>query len=228
VAEPICPVVPSGCYLLQDAFSGSSVVSWIFLIMAMLLNYDCWANEFEYHTYMQLYTLPMRKEKLYVVRTVVRSLCSVLHICAAGTVLFVLGTVNYGMGKELLAVVATGTQYAVMPIASIVTKEILFAMLYLVFVVIFTIGLSFLLKTKMNTLMVCTVTCMTGIVHVSSYRTVGWEMNLTECMNPFNLQRAGEIVTGEMGMDGKYMLFLLLYILLLVMVGILGICFRED
>lgn len=228
VEEPVCPIVPSGLYLLKEAFSGSSLVSLIFIVMIVLFHFDCWANEFENHTYCILYTLPVKKEQVYVMRFIIRMLCSVFSIGIAASILFLLGTGYYGVGNEVLLAVTDGITSFAVPIRSIVAKEILFSLLYLGFLTACILVISFLVKTRMNTLMLSAVLCMTGIMYVTSYNRSTAAVTMADCMNPFQLLRFEEIAMGDIAIDEKYLLFLPVYMTIFLMIGILAIHARED
>lgn len=228
VEEPVCPIVPSGLYLLKEAFSGSSLVSLIFIVMIVLFHFDCWANEFENHTYCILYTLPVKKEQVYVMRFIIRMLCSVFSIGIAVSILFLLGTGYYGAGNEVLLAVTDGITSFAVPIRSIVAKEILFSLLYLGFLTACILVISFLVKTRMNTLMLSAVLCMTGIMYVTSYNRSTAAVTMADCMNPFQLLRFKEIAMGDIAIGEKYLLFLPVYMTIFLMIGILAIHARED
>lgn len=228
VEEPVCPIVPSGLYLLKEAFSGNSPMSLIFIVMLVLFHFDCWANEFENHTYCFLYTLPVKKERLYVLRFIVRVLCGVFCIGIAACILFLLGTGHYGVGNEVLLAVTDGSANLVVPIGSVVAKEMLSGLLYLGFLTACILVISFLVKTRMNTLMLSAVLCMTGIMYVTSYNRSSTAVTLADCMNPFQLLRFEEIATGDIAIDEKYLLFLPVYMIIFLMIGILAIRVRED
>lgn len=228
VDEPVCPVVPTGMYLLKDAFSGGSLVFLIFIVMVVLLNFDCWANEFENHTYCILYTLPMKKEQLYLMRFVIHMLCSACSVGIAAIILFLFGTGYYGVGDEVLLAVTHGSANLVTPIGNIVAKEILFCLLYLGFLIACILLISFLVKTRMNTLMLIAVLCMTGIVYVTSYHLSTVAVTLADCINPFQLLRFEEIAMGDIAINEKYLLFLPAYMTIFLMIGSLTIRIRED
>lgn len=228
VDEPICPIVPQGLYLMKDAFSGSSLVFLTFIVMIILFHFDSWAAEFENHTYYRLCTLPVKKGQLYVVRFLVRAACNIFCIGITACILFLLGTVRYGAGTDILLAVSADGAYAAAPIMWAAEKEILGTLLYHGFLTAAVLAVSFLVKTKMNTLMLCAVVCMAGVVQVTSPKLTDVDMTLADRMNPFELLRMEEIVMGEIEMGIQYLLLPLVYIILLLVMGSMIICVREE
>ena len=131
-----------------------------------MLHFDAWANEFEYATCYRLYILPIKKEWLYLERFFVRVLVSVVCVGSVAGILFLLGTARYGTGGQMLLVISEqGTQTV---ISSLVREEILGMLLYIVFLTAAVLLISFIVKTKMNALMICAAFCMTGIVQTTA------------------------------------------------------------
>ena len=166
--EPVCPVVPQAAWLWKEAFSGNSVLFLIFTVLIILLHFDAWANEFEYATCYRLYILPIKKEWLYLERFFVRVLVSVVCVGSAAGILFLLGTARYGTGGQMLLVISEQGTQTVISIWSLVREEILGMLLYIVFLTAAVLLISFIVKTKMNALMICAAFCMTGIVQTTA------------------------------------------------------------
>jgi len=133
-----------------------------------LLHFDAWANEFEYATCYRLYILPIKKEWLYLERFFVRVLVSVVCVGSAAGILFLLGTARYGTGGQMLLVISEQGTQTVISIWSLVREEILGMLLYIVFLTAAVLLISFIVKTKMNALMICAAFCMTGIVQTTA------------------------------------------------------------
>ena len=162
------PVVPQAAWLWKEAFSGNSVLFLIFTVLIILLHFDAWANEFEYATCYRLYILPIKKEWLYLERFFVRVLVSVVCVGSAAGILFLLGTARYGTGGQMLLVISEQGTQTVISIWSLVREEILGMLLYIVFLTAAVLLISFIVKTKMNALMICAAFCMTGIVQTTA------------------------------------------------------------
>lgn len=90
-----------------------------------------------------------------------------IRICAAG-ILFLLGTARYGTGGQMLLVISEQGTQTVISIWSLVREEILGMLLYIVFLTAAVLLISFIVKTKMNALMICAAFCMTGIVQTTA------------------------------------------------------------
>ena len=105
---------------------------------------------------------------MYLERFFVRVLVSVVCVGSAAGILFLLGTARYGTGGQMLLVISEQGTQTVISIWSLVREEILGMLLYIVFLTAAVLLISFIVKTKMNALMICAAFCMTGIVQTTA------------------------------------------------------------
>lgn len=98
--EDVNRKTPTGCYVLNQALEGTTPVFLLLALLILFLNYDIWAEDFDEGTYKIIYLLPCSRRKLFYCRMLVRGGLSIAACVLEVAILFLVGTIRYGMGKK--------------------------------------------------------------------------------------------------------------------------------
>ena len=90
---------PTGLYLLLQIFEEGNFFFYLFMIMALVINVDSWSKDLENGTI--IYLLTVEKNKIYLMRTLVHTIFTVLLGLLYAAIVFGIGYINYGSGEQL-------------------------------------------------------------------------------------------------------------------------------
>ena len=94
---------------LQDMYMKNQFYDFVYEKMPtayyMLSNFDCWSKDFESNTYKLLFTMTGSRTKIYLSRTIVTSIATMIMSLMMISILFVLGYYAYGLGDEVFVIV---------------------------------------------------------------------------------------------------------------------------
>lgn len=214
---PINPVKPTGAYVVSDALSGSSVFFLVMIMCVVLLNYDCWASEFEQTTCKLLFTIPYSRTSIFMVRYLTRI---ILTLTACGLLiggLFANGMIRYGSGLDDFQIIsAKGMKDfffsssiesllnydEVKKIGTIVSYEILLTIFFVIGLVTLVHALSLLTRNQMSTLIIIAVSIIAVVTYVSIPKVTDnlvTENAVISKLNPFLMFLNQDILLGNMG-----------------------------
>lgn len=243
---PLDSEKPTGAYVLWDAFSGNSIFVLLLILLAVLLNYDCWAADFEQNTVRLLSTLPYSKSQIFAARFFTRLVLTLLVCGAPAAVLFLLGSLRHGIGGgQFVIASAQGmgnwgffdteaesllSGDKVVPIADALWRELLLAAAFLIFVTSLVQMLSLLTRSQMSTLIVTAVLILMVGTAVSIPKTVDKfapKPPVFTRLNPLLLFRGRELLLGNVGIS-VWMAVAVLLLLTGIFAGITVWCWRKK
>lgn len=99
--------MPTAYYMLSNFFVFGGIPIIVILACVILSNFDCWSKDFESNTYKLLFTMTGSRAKIYLSRTIVTSIATMIMSLMMISILFVLGYFAYGLGDEVFVIVKT-------------------------------------------------------------------------------------------------------------------------
>lgn len=96
--------MPTAYYVLSNLFYFGGITIIVILAYILLSNFDCWSKEFETTTYKLLFTMTSSKKKLYVSRTIVTTMATIILSLIMIGILFILGYFTYGLGDKIFVI----------------------------------------------------------------------------------------------------------------------------
>ena len=93
--------MPTAYYMLSNFFVFGGIPIIVILACVILSNFDCWSKDFESNTYKLLFTMTGSRAKIYLSRTIVTSIATMIMSLMMISILFVLGYFAYGLGDEV-------------------------------------------------------------------------------------------------------------------------------
>lgn len=97
--------MPTAYYMLSNFFVFGGIPIIVILACVILSNFDCWSKDFESNTYKLLFTMTGSRTKIYLSRTIVTSIATMIMSLMMISILFVLGYFAYGLGDEVFVIV---------------------------------------------------------------------------------------------------------------------------
>ena len=97
--------MPTAYYMLSNFFVFGGIPIIVILACVILSNFDCWSKDFESNTYKLLFTMTGSRAKIYLSRTIVTSIATMIMSLMMISILFVLGYFAYGLGDEVFVIV---------------------------------------------------------------------------------------------------------------------------
>lgn len=97
--------MPTAYYMLSNFFVFGGIPIIVILACVILSNFDCWSKDFESNTYKLLFTMTGSRTKIYLSRTIVTSIATMIMSLMMISILFVLGYYAYGLGDEVFVTV---------------------------------------------------------------------------------------------------------------------------
>ena len=103
--------MPTAYYMLSNFFVFGGIPIIVIqknnpIIACLILsNFDCWSKDFESNTYKLLFTMTGSRAKIYLSRTIVTSIATMIMSLMMISILFVLGYFAYGLGDEVFVTV---------------------------------------------------------------------------------------------------------------------------
>ena len=209
---PINPRTPTGASILSEALSGFNPILLLILLCAIIWNSDMWSSEYDHNGFQLLFTLPYKKSSIYLVRTLLRILFTLLGAAFILLLLYGLGTLKYGSGLEQLLITNNqginsmnlfdehvesllNTDF-VSSIAQVILLKGLFTFLYLISFISFISVSSLLSKEKGLSVFVPSILMMITYLLVQTTTNVASLKFIPSCY-----LLTSNILTGGMGMS---------------------------
>lgn len=95
------PKTPTVHYVVFDLLSGQSFLTLFMFGVVLLMNFNTWSYEFENPSYRLFYTQPYRRSTLFMVRTVIFAILSMLVVLLLSTIICMLAWNKYGIGTDI-------------------------------------------------------------------------------------------------------------------------------
>ena len=159
--------MPTAYYMLSNFFVFGGIPIIVILACVILSNFDCWSKDFESNTYKLLFTMTGSRTKIYLSRTIVTSIATMIMSLMMISILFALGYFAYGLGDEVFVTVKN----TFVPISMWCMNSLMIAIVLLAFLSTMIQVLSLLTKNSGISLLVpclCLLVLLTDINLFSS------------------------------------------------------------
>lgn len=155
----LIPELPDGYGLVRILFVPANYMIIAFLLFILFSNSDLWGKEFENGMYKELFTAPISRIRLFMIRTGTVSLVNVFEYWIWILIIFLVGIVLHGSGDGLWIMTESG----VVQISTFVWEGIGIQTLYILFFSAFIQSISWWVKDGTIVIMIGML-CLMGIM----------------------------------------------------------------
>ncbi|EOS61247.1 hypothetical protein C815_00582 [Firmicutes bacterium M10-2] len=155
----LIPEQPDGYGLIRHLFVPSNYMIVVFLLFILFSNSDLWGKEFEHGMYKELFTAPISRIRLFMIRTGIVIGVNVFEYWIWLLIIFLVGTLLHGSGNGQLIM----TENGVIQINKFVWEGIGIQTVYILFFSVFIQSVSWWIKDGIMVLMIG-ILCLMGIM----------------------------------------------------------------